>query len=662
MEGIRSPLFLAIQKILELFGVEQHVSCYSYQSDFERLWEISEFTARLSGRIWCVIDDLEQPMKWLPIGIWGRYYRSKNGSRAPKIILIGNDTALNPPPQRGKIYVPDFYEDEGLIKIPSGSLQENFVVELYRAIQTLKTQQAIVEESEDEEKSANEFNPTKQQIMAWKGLMYAALTSPGYRHAVSNEIAPLLLRDAIVSLRDEVDDRVRFVTKLEERLKLDNERKALLRFWEWISEFQPDSCPGGYKEDKIKPSMLFAMKDIWEVWSKAHYLLLDDQAKSHGYVEIVRTVLELMIGDDVRLEAAQSYIHVDEIIDRYDCLFLDLRLEEADATDRNYKTISGVRLARQISKQDPSFPIIIFSSSQQREVDILFADYKNIITCFRKPGVVGSAESASGNKALKDLLSAVRQAFQMLENRIVYKKSEEVDGTDTIIKYTTWEGRPRRLSVKISKDMMLKLFGQVFMERRYDKAFDFPYSYFEEIFDRYDLSRELKFISQVGLVAKTDGIKIENGRLSEKAKCFEEGRRVRSTRILARENVKLRDLELEQWSPDNLNLNIQSLHQFRNIASHGIRNFNEMRRVAIVILLIFLDVLGGKASYESYDSLGDVTLKKLNEFPLIHACPDMELKNYISLLLATICYYGNLSVRNRIYCLLENDYPEIHNR
>jgi len=64
-----------------------------------------------------VVDDYETPLRWLPAGIWGRYYRSRNGIKAPKLILVGEDLALYPPRINDSLYVPGFYVDEGFKRI-----------------------------------------------------------------------------------------------------------------------------------------------------------------------------------------------------------------------------------------------------------------------------------------------------------------------------------------------------------------------------------------------------------------------------------------------------------------------------------------------------------------------------------------------------------------
>ena len=651
-----SPVYSAVQKIIELFDFEKDVSVFSYKDSFDSCWGISGKSLEHNGGIWCVVDDSETAFNWLPIGVWGRYYRSKYSVNAPKLALIGKAPVLNPSPSRDTIYVPEFYTDEGLKRVSvEPKDKDDFIVRFYKTIQELITLRDMIQESEDKENAERELSADEQKVMAWQGLVYATLSSPAHRHAVSNEIAPMVLRDALIGLKEKVGDRSRFIKKLDHNLDLKEEQKALFKFWEWASEFITLSTTAEtlrYKENVKYDSRM--MKDIWDVWSNARYLLIDDQAKSHGYEHIVRCGLELMIGKDVKLESTLSYSNPEYILENFDCLFLDLRLAEKDLNSRNYKDISGIKIAKEISVKDPSFPIIIFSSSQQREIDYFFAEYKNIITCFRKPGIAGSVESVNGNKALNDLLSAIKRAFEMLENRLVYEKIRELKKTK--LQYKDYEKQQKEVVVNFSENEGRKLFNQIFMDQRYDKAFDFPYSFFEELFD--ESISDLKFINLIGIKSKDKRkIKIVDGPLYNKSAVPWK----RSTKILrgTEEEVRLQDLEIEQWSDNNLNLNLRALHQFRNLASHGLRQFTEMRRDAIVILLLFIDILiVNKGTTKDYNNLGSRTLsydKVTMLLYLIHKIPDSTTNNYVKGLLSEICYYGKNSIYDKIYSLLENE-------
>lgn len=659
-----SPVYSAIQKIIELFDLEKDVSVFSYRDSFDVLWGVSDNRVECDGKIWCVVDGGETTFNWLPIGVWGRYYRSKYGINAPKLALIGNDTALNPSPSKDTIFVPEFYTDEGFQRVTLESKdKDDFIVRFYKAIQVLITMRDMIAESGDIEKAEKDLSADEQKVKAWQGMVYATLSSPSHRHAVSNEIAPMVLREALLSLKVKGGGRNNFIEKLENALDLKEEQKALLKLWEWASEFI--SLPASleetqkYREENVTLGTR-RMKDVWNVWSNARYLLIDDQAKSHGYEHILRCALEFMIGKVVDLEANVSITSPDAILKNFGCLFLDLRLAENDLKNRNYKDLTGIRLAKDISEIDQSFPIIIFSSSQQREIDNLFSEYKNIITCFRKPGIAGAVDAVDGNRALNNLFSAIKRAFEMIENRLVYKKTQELQ--EITLQYKDYDEEQKELYINFSKNEGRELFNHVFMDQRYDKAFDFPYSFFEEQFE--ERISDLKFINLIGVKSKDKNkIYIEAGPIYNKMAARRNNWVVpwkRGTKIFYRsKDVSLKDLEIEQWSDNNLNLNLRALHQFRNLASHRLPKFTDMRREAIVVLLLFLDILlGNKGTYKIYDKFGNRTLnydKRNIQLYLIHKNPDSETREDVKGLLAEICYYGMNSIYNKIYTLLENE-------
>ena len=72
---------------------------------------------------------------------------------------------------------------------------------------------------------------------------------------------------------------------------------------------------------------------------------------------------------------------------------------------------------------DPSSPIIIFSSTQQRSVVEMFASFPNIITTFSKP-VFGrySAESRSSEDHALSLKKALVRALELHEERLIWER------------------------------------------------------------------------------------------------------------------------------------------------------------------------------------------------------------------------------------------------
>jgi hypothetical protein len=76
-----------------------------------------------------------------------------------------------------------------------------------------------------------------------------------------------------------------------------------------------------------------------------------------------------------------------------------------------------------IAAYDPTAPVIIFSSSQQRAVLDLFAPFPNIITSFSKPALTGYADDdlASANRVVDRLIAATRQALLLHEKRLLWE-------------------------------------------------------------------------------------------------------------------------------------------------------------------------------------------------------------------------------------------------
>lgn len=86
-------------------------------------------------------------------------------------------------------------------------------------------------------------------------------------------------------------------------------------------------------------------------------------------------------------------------------------------------------LALLISHYDPSLPIILFSSTHQRDVVEAVADRPNIITCFAKPLLTGYGEEQPPATLIRELIKAVRRALDLHEARIVWERISKVAWT-----------------------------------------------------------------------------------------------------------------------------------------------------------------------------------------------------------------------------------------
>jgi hypothetical protein len=105
----------------------------------------------------------------------------------------------------------------------------------------------------------------------------------------------------------------------------------------------------------------------------------------------------------------------------YDGLFLDLRLSAPANSNEDLQSLTGLRLARRIAELDPSFPIVLFSSSQQQAVYDHVKDYPNIVTTFRKPTLTGYQNTFDPDPAGRQLLQAAQRLTSLLKMRFLYR-------------------------------------------------------------------------------------------------------------------------------------------------------------------------------------------------------------------------------------------------
>lgn len=625
---MESPICGALKNILDLFELSETVAFLSYKNSFECLWGICSHGDSCKNlphnkKLWCVVDDREDSLRWLHIGIWGRYFRAKTGADAPRIILIGKNAFLNPASNKDilNLYVPEFYQDAGIKTIRF--FTERFLVDLLNYI--------------DEESSF----PPRDAVDGWKALIYTTLTAEGHHHAVSNEVAPMILRRAL-------DDSFGINLSMDGS---DNESKALLKLWEWATMFLRTEKVVGISPSEIIMIDTYKINDIWAVWSKARFLLIDDQAKSNGYESILQSAIEMMIGKGTSSLVSKTNIklktdsriddsEIRDIIENYDCLFLDIRLNDADYKESKYKNLTGIKIVKQIWEKDRTFPVVIFSSSQKREIENILGRYKNVITSFRKPGVAGSAESLDGTSALKNLLSAIREALESLENRKVFKEFvaleqsfKRISKKDISIRIGTYS---LRLNVQTVIGPLLDLISdridQILFGKRYELAFILPYASFERLFhssiiDSHSIPDRL--------------FKITSPSMGK---------------------VKLGQIDIPPGvSP--ININFKALDRLRNMAAHGIKDFSQARREAIVILLLFTDTLkslllnkksAGTLSKVQIDNLTNYTVNQ-NPFTFRFEGNVIQSDKYVYDLFAGICHFGRLKEYEWMYKLWEKE-------
>ena len=646
------PIYGALHKVLQTLNLHKHISLFSYKDDFSCLWEICEhgeecLSFRNAMDICCVVDDGDDSFKRLQIGIWGRYYRAKHGPKTPRLILISRDKFLNPSKNSDiNITIPDFYDDPGICTISYFSI--NIIGEILNFVSMPEAKY-----------------PTTGQIAGWQALVYKTLTAEGNHHAVSNEIAPAILKGALSKLFN-VDSA---------DIKSDKESQALLKLWEWAASFllpENSSTISTLTGEKIVKKNM--MTDIWNVWTNARFLLIDDQAESHGYEDIIRHVLRIMIGDSTFSLTSKTSIkfgkkgaihdsEIENILNKFDCLFLDIRLRDTDQKEVDYKNLTGIKIVKQLFKKDRSLPIIIFSSSQKREIENILSSHKNVITGFRKPGIAGSIDTIDGSKAIESLFDATIKAFRMLENRQVYNRFKELQNNPEPYEYF-YKNRPRQ-HVKFVwpwKEAK-KLFDHVFLFGRYDKAFDYPYSFFENLFAVYH--EELKSLCYIKLKAvKENKYEIKNAGSDGKSQKLYLKRGFEESKL---QDFLIDGIETENsWhAPETIiRLHLRALSQLRNMASHGIRDFSSCRREAIIILLLFIDILLLKEKRPTtiFDGIirkdiGNLKIecdRKFVFYPLIrpfHA-QDNNIKQYIYEIFSSLFYLIGSDFHKPMYSLL----------
>jgi hypothetical protein len=91
--------------------------------------------------------------------------------------------------------------------------------------------------------------------------------------------------------------------------------------------------------------------------------------------------------------------------------------KEAAEEDLSYLTL----LPLVICAVDPSLPIVLFSSTHQREIVDVFREYSNVVTSFSKPVVSGYSLNDIAARTTADLERAIRTAFVLHNVREVWQ-------------------------------------------------------------------------------------------------------------------------------------------------------------------------------------------------------------------------------------------------
>lgn len=98
---------------------------------------------------------------------------------------------------------------------------------------------------------------------------------------------------------------------------------------------------------------------------------------------------------------------------------------------------------------DPSLPIILFTSSQRRDIMEMFAPFPNIITCFSKPAPVGGSEQLRPAEYAIDLCRAIGRALELHEVRPVWEALAKTNAASNLF----W-GKGEKWRVEITPELV----------------------------------------------------------------------------------------------------------------------------------------------------------------------------------------------------------------
>jgi len=115
-----------------------------------------------------------------------------------------------------------------------------------------------------------------------------------------------------------------------------------------------------------------------------------------------------------------------------------------------------------VSYYDPSFPIIIFSSTQQRAVIELLKHRPNIITDFTKPGAVGATDPTSAKLAIRDLELAIEKAIALHEARIIWMRLPDLQVTCAALASVAPSINPADVTESLERDRLRRILGFFF--------------------------------------------------------------------------------------------------------------------------------------------------------------------------------------------------------
>jgi hypothetical protein len=310
--------------------------------------------------------------------------------------------------------------------------------------------------------------PPQELLQAISRLRLAELLSPGDRHHFSNLLAPLLILEGLTRLtgqdkpnsmaldacRHQVlgGNRGRRLNAVTSQIDLYHHalgKEPVFSGMKWQTDRAIPPAGGGLPHNVWSPGPLRPQGELG-------ILLLDDHPDL-GFAEILQLVmlgsctdvrgrhehqaseagLELRFNATANDEAvvqalakqngrsSPDDLHEPFTLDLdnapYSMLYLDLRLRSSDQDRGAFNEITGVKIAQQIARLDPSFPVVVFSSSQQLGVYDYLATFPNVITEFRKPAFTGYTDTLDPRAAGQKLVRAACRAATLFKMRFLYQ-------------------------------------------------------------------------------------------------------------------------------------------------------------------------------------------------------------------------------------------------
>jgi len=163
-----------------------------------------------------------------------------------------------------------------------------------------------------------------------------------------------------------------------------------------------------------------------------------------------------------------------------------------------------------LSYYDPAFPVVIFSSTHQRQLVEMLAHRKNIITDFSKPLNTGYGQGVAAFTAIQDLRQAIERSVQLYEARTVWKYLAELTSEKIVMPFIPKpHGTVMVAESKISNSDLIKKLAGIYedyiLSQRFYDFLSVPWEFLEAILSPVSLNDQAKYtfdISEADPVGK----------------------------------------------------------------------------------------------------------------------------------------------------------------